>query len=230
MITIFHGDDTSSSRKLFIEQKENAQNSQSFFGEKLEISSLVQIFDGGGLFSDEKQIFIEDLLSKRKPSKEFDEIINYIASIKDGSVYLWENKALTKKQLNYFPKATVKESKLPQVLFTFLDNLLPGNSKHAISLFHQAILRSEPELLFYMIVRHFRLLLAVTDKSLENIDEVLKMSPWQKSKLEKQSRSFTKEHLVKILKKLMNIDYFQKTGQSQLSLTQNIDMFLLSDV
>jgi len=182
------------------------------------------------LFSDEKQIFIEDLLSKRKPSKEFDEIINYIASIKDGSVYLWENKVLTKKQLNYFPKATVKESKLPQVLFTFLDNLLPGNSKHAISLFHQAILRSEPELLFYMIVRHFRLLLAVTDKSLENIDEVLKMSPWQKSKLEKQSRSFTKEHLVKILKKLMNIDYFQKTGQSQLSLTQNIDMFLLSDV
>src|SRR3989344_8336446 len=197
MITIFHGDDTSSSRKLFIEQKENAQNSQSFFGEKLELSSLLQIFDGGGLFSDEKQIFIEDLLSKRKPSKEFDEIIAYIASIKDGSVYLWENKALTKKQLNYFSKATVKESKLPQVLFTFLDNLFPGNNKHAISLFHQALLRSEPELLFYMIVRHFRLLLAVTDTSLENIEELLKMSPWQKSKLD---------------------------------LTQNIDMFLLSDV
>ena len=68
MITIIHGNDTASSRKYYIDQK--TADAFSFEGEKVSLTDLVQILEGGGLFSDSKKIFIDDFLSKRKQGKE----------------------------------------------------------------------------------------------------------------------------------------------------------------
>ena len=60
-----------------------------------------------------------------------------------------------------------------------------------------------------------------------DIEEVKRLAPWQKSKLMNQASMFEMKKLKEIYKKLYKIDKAQKTGATNLSLTQNIDIFLL---
>ena len=81
-----------------------------------------------------------------------------------------------------------------------------------------------------MLQRQFRLLLAVSEEnSKDSIDEITRLAPWQKSKLEKQARLFQVDKLLSIYKKLYQIDLAQKTGNLPFSLTASID-FLLADL
>ncbi len=230
MITIFHGDDTVSSRKQYILERETKTNPVAFDAEKLDITDLIQAVDGSGLFIDSVAIFIENLFSKSKPGKANDVITSYLLKT-NAAIFLWEEKLLTKKQLGIFPKANVKEYKLAQGIFQFLDTLQPQNQKTLLALFHKALQNADAEFIFYMLTRQIRLLLAILDtKASETIDEVVKLAPWQKGKLQKQANSFSKKHLVLLLEKLYEIDKSQKTGATPLTLTQSIDMFLLSDI
>ena len=63
--------------------------------------------------------------------------------------------------------------------------------------------------------------------SKENIDEVKRIAPWQKSKIVRQASLFGEEKLKLIYKKLYKIDKTTKTGKSNLTLVQNIDILLL---
>ena len=76
MLTIIHGDNISASRKYFIEQKEKYPDAPRFEGEKVTLTDLAQIFDGGELFSNSKTVFVEQFFSKRKKSKEGDSLID----------------------------------------------------------------------------------------------------------------------------------------------------------
>lgn len=82
------------------------------------------------------------------------------------------------------------------------------------------------ELIFFMLIRQFRLLLAVSEEGIDSIDEMKRIAPWQKSKLNSQARSFGKESLLDIYNKLYKIDSETKSGKSALTLTQAIDFFL----
>lgn len=231
MIILIHGDDTAASRNYFLEQKQKVENALSFTAEELEISKLVQIFEGGGLFSDAKNIFIEDFLSRKKPGKDFQNITSYL---KDTSskhdIYLWEGKEVTKINLSFFPKCDIKVFKLPKGLFQFIDAIKPGNNKNLVLLFHNVLQTSEPEFVFYMIIRQFRMLLALSDSdSSKQIDEIKNLASWQTGKLKRQAGYFYIEKLKAIYSKLFEIDFLQKTGRSTLSLTAAID-FLLLDI
>ena len=80
-----------------------------------------------------------------------------------------------------------------------------------------------------MIIRQFRLLLAIFEESDKGqVDEIKNMQPWQKARLQKQASFFTETHLKNIYNKIYNIEISQKTGTSILSLPQVIDFLLLS--
>src|SRR3989344_1342525 len=256
MITIIHGDDISSSRKYYIDQK--TADAFSFEGEKVSLTDLVQILEGGGLFSDSKKIFIDDFLSKRKQWKETEDIVlqlNKYCKIND--IFLWEGKEISKKNISLFSDPNVKIFKFPLYLFTFLDAIKPNNTGNLIS-FHEALKKSEAELIFFMLIRQFRLLLALFDershsvrhpefisgfqalpvgeagilKQVQNdkngeIDEIKRLAPWQKSKFKKQSSLFSLDELKSAYKKLFEIDLGQKTGTLNMSLEQAIDILLL---
>lgn len=227
MITIIHGEDNAASRKFFHTFVEKEENAKLFDGTKITITDVVQIIDGSGLFGDTVTLYIEDFLSKRKTSKDVDEIISYLlAHEKETNIFFWESKDLTKKTLSLFPKATVKQFSLPKTLFAFLNALTPGNGSQLIKLFHQTVETSEPELVFFMLLRQFRLLLALSDTNLENIEEAARLAPWQRGNLEKQARSFSDEKLKELYHKLYQIDLGQKTGTLGMTLTQAIDFFL----
>lgn len=228
MITIIQGDDIVNSRKYFIELRQKTLHFISFEAEKLSLTQLMQSVEGGGLFSDEKKIFIENFFSKKKTGKETNEILSYLKTALRIEVFLWEQKEITQKDLNFFPNAVVKTFKLPKTLFLFLDSIKHGYGKSLIGLLHKTLANIEIEIIFYMLFRQFRLLLALKDEtSTDKIDEIKKLAPWQKNKLIKQVKLFRLEDLQKIYQKLYQIDLEQKTGKSVTSLIQSLDFFLI---
>lgn len=227
MITIIHGDDLSASRNYYLSQK--TKDAITFDGDKVTVTDLTQAFQGDSLFTQEKVFFLENFLTKRKASNTTDELIEFLKQEgPNANIFLWESKPLTKKQQITFPKAVVKQFSFPQILFTFLDGIKPDNGHQLIKLFHQTLQQSETELVFFMLIRHIRVLLALTDNSPEIIDEVKRLQPWQKKKLRTQSSFFTVEKLKKMLINLAQVDLQQKTGTLHTSLEQAVDFFLLA--
>lgn len=226
MITIIHGDDTAASRTYLL-QKKGDMPVVTYTAETVSLTSLIQEIEGGGLFETDKVIIIESLFSQ-KSSKTLDEILEYIGKQKNADILLWESKTLTKKALSQIPRAEIKEFALPKVLFQFLDALLPGNGKEAIVLFHDLLKTTPVELIFFMVIRQYRLLLwfAETSESAP-IDEAVRLSPWQKKKILSMSRQYSVKKLIAIYSTLSNIDVLAKTGGLVLPLQKTIDMFLL---
>jgi hypothetical protein len=228
MLTIIHGDDIAASRKYFFEQKKDAKIPV-FDGGKLSLLEVKQYVQSGGLFGKENGLFIENFIIEIKPGKTFDEIVDYLKTAsKETDIYLWERKELTKKQLSEFGNAIAKLFKIPQTTFAFLDSIKPGSGQKNVMLFQNTLKTSEPEAIMFMLIRQFRLLLALSDaNSKEQIDEVKRLATWQIGKLQSQAKSFSQESLINIYKKLYEIDLAQKTGGLTMPLTAAIDFFLL---
>lgn len=235
MLLIIHGDDLASSRKFFLDQKQKYQDALLLEGENVTITDLTQIFEGGGLFEENKTVFIEQFITKRsrgvratsKKPTELSQIIAYLEKNADtNTIVLWEGKELERNALALFKNATARPFKLPQTLFLFLDSIKPGNSKTMITLFHQTLQTTEVEMIFFMLVRQFRILLALTDEKNDTIDELKRIS-WQRKKLEQQAAALGKENLQKMYTKLFEMEVGQKTGTLSSSLVSTIDFFLL---
>lgn len=233
MITIIHGDDLTLSRDHFLNLKRKQNNAISYDGGKVTITDLVQNIEGGGFFGDTKIIFIEDLLTKRKKTdKESREILNFISkNSKEFNFVLWESKEILKRDLFVFKDATVKIFKLPKNIFLFLGNLKPNNAKNVLNLFHQTLESGiKEELILFMLQRQIRILLALRHPSTSSgsqIDEVSRLASWQLEKLERQAKLFHIDDLIKIYKRLYEIEIGQKTGGLSLSFSQSIDFLLL---
>lgn len=231
MITLIHGSDTAASRKYFSDEKQKVQDVVVLDAEKFTYTDLHQIFDGGGLFGETKSVFIEQLITKRKKTSDFQIIIKYLEKkSQEHHIILWEGKELESSNIKLVKNAEVKVFKLPQSLFLFLDSIKPGNGKQLVNLFHQTIENAEVEIVFFMLIRQIRLLLALSDtKTSQNepIDELKRMAPWQKTKLQHQSALFTTTQLLSLYENLYYIEYGQKTGGLPADLTTMIDFLLL---
>ena len=231
MITIIHGTDTATSRKYLMDEKEKFADSTLIDGQKVNLTDLAQIFEGGELFTENKNFFIEQLLTKKK-GPELKQIVDYIKTTDKNNIFLWEDRELTKATLNSFKNPTIKAFKLPQTLFLFLENIKPGNGKILIKLFHETIQTSDPEMVFFMITRQIRSLFALSEARPEGsntIDEIKRLAPWQKSKLQSQADFFEIGELKKLYSKLFEIEIGLKTGGLSASLVPTID-FLLLDI
>jgi hypothetical protein len=249
MLTIIHGSDTTQSRKYFSDEKNKTKDAILLDADQVNLTDLTQIFDGGGLFGETKYLFIEQLFTKRKKSADFKELLSFLEKhASEHTIIIWEGKELDRSSLNVWKKATVKDFKLAQTLFQFLDGLKPQNTTVLINLFHKTIATTEPEMVFFMLVRQIRLLLALsstpsrwdsltpsTGKHMSDlnsdvtnpIEELVRIAPWQKSKLENQAKLFKLTHLLKLYDKLFQIELGQKTGTLPFPLVCAIDFFLL---
>ncbi len=225
MITLIHGDDIATSRNYLQKLRSEASGIVLLDGEKSNIEEIAQNISGTTLFGDAPTIIIENLLVGKKKKDLQDQIIAYLKSNKDVKVIFWEDAVVSKTAYAKLPKVESHEFSLPKSLFSFLDNIYPNNAR-LIPLFHQALEGSEPEMLFFMMTRQIRLLLAVLEPSPDAIDEMKRLT-WQLPKLQKQARLFGKENLLKTHAKLFQIEKGMKTGGLTMSLTGTIDFFLL---
>lgn len=228
MITLIHGDDIVSSRTYFKSlQKTDAQL---FDGEKITNQLLIETLQTTDLFGSEKQILLENFFSKRKASKEMDLIIETIVSHQaNAEIILWESKEIGKKSLGNLSHAVIKSYTLPKSLFSFLDAIKPNNTEELLLLYRKTREQTDPEMVLVMLFRQIRILLALTDENApETIDEVKRMQPWQKKKLQGQVRLFSQEKLLQLHKNLVHLEIGSKTGGLSLPLSQSIDFFLLN--
>lgn len=227
MLTIIHGSDIATSRKFFLGEKEKINGAELLKGSRINLTDLCQLLEGGGLFENSRTIFIDQFLTERKKSAERDAIISYLTEqAKTNAVFLWEAKELDKTTLSQFKQATIKQFKLSSTLFTLMDAIKPKNGTQLVQLFHKSLETNDAEMIFFMLVRQFRILLALSEKGTETISEVSRLAPWQKSKLERQVNLFGKDSLQQLYSKLFQIELGQKTGTLSSSLTSAIDFFL----
>ncbi len=224
MNTIIHGNDIFSSRNYLYEQKDS--DSITFNAENINLPEFEGELSDSKLFGSVKKIFIENLFSP-KAKQNFENIINIIKkNQKDKEIFIWEGSEIPLRTLSSFPKHTVKNFKIPGSIFYFLDSIKPGN-KQSLTMFHDVLKTTEAQVIFFMIIRQFRLMIALFEKSKNNIEDVKRLAPWQRNKLFRQASLFGLDKLKKTYKKLYKIDKSQKTGSSSLTITQQIDMLLL---
>lgn len=228
MMTIIHGDDIAASRTYYktLQKKETIV----LDGEKVTKQIIAENLQSSGFFDEQKTISLENFWTKRKTSKETDEIIQLLKMHeKQTDILFWDNKQITKKLSTIVPTATIKVFPFPQSLFIFLDALQPNNGQKLLTLFHQTLEHTEAEMIFFMINRQIRILLALSDDSpTDTIDEVKRLSPWQKSKLVSLSRQFSVKQLKALHATLFDIDVKSKTGGLAMPLSKTIDFLLLS--
>src|SRR5579872_371117 len=117
MITIIHGEDIAASRNYYYELKHNSTEQIALDGGSVVPSDLQQALSGDDLFGTKKDIFIEQIFSKRKPSKELDALVSLLTTHNSAPITLWESKELTKKQIDSFGNATVRLFKIPSTVF-----------------------------------------------------------------------------------------------------------------
>ena len=225
MQLLIHGDDLVSSRNFYFEEKNKLGDVILLDGDGLTLDTLFQNAENKSLFGNEQAILIENFFTKNKSiATETKKIVEYINSNKDLSIIFWESTELSKASQTLLKNATVKTFSFPQVLFTFLDNVKPNNSEVLIKLFHELRQNMEPELIFFMLIRQFRIMLGID--GLEKIDEVKRMVPWQLGKMKRQARLFSEEKLKDNYQKLFEIDLGSKTGKIPYSIERSIDFFL----
>ena len=228
MVTLISGVDIAKSRQYFIELRQKAENPVNLEGSTLTLNDIVQAMEGQGLFISTQQLFIEELFSKKRQSKELDAIVRYINEHHENNeITIWESKDVTPKQEKAFKNCQIKIFDVPKSIFPLLDSLMPGSAKKTLLLLHQALKNDEIEFIFFMLVRHFRILLALSEDTEITIDEAKRLAPWQKTKMQKQANAFGKGKLKGIYAKLFTLEIGMKTGGLFLSLTQSLDLLLL---
>lgn len=228
MKLLIHGNDVASSRNLYFEEKNKVKNPIFLTGENITLDQVFQAAENKLLFDDTSTLLIENFFSKNKSNTIiFKEIVDYVNKNNNLNIVFWENSEVSKSSLSQLKNADIRLFSFPQNLFLFLDNLKPGNYEYSIKLFHELKKIMESELIFFMIVRQFRLLLTQIESNDKQIDEVKRLAPWQLSKFKKQANYFPKEKLIRTYNKLFEIDLGQKTGKISFSTEKSIDFFLL---
>lgn len=226
MITILHGEEIVKSRKHLEGLKRRDKEVVVLDGGRTNLTEIIQALESQSLFGKTRLVVIENLLTGKKKK---DEILVYLQKLPpEVELILWEGKELEKSRLGLFPQAKVMRFRPEPVLFKFLESLRPGNIKVIITLLRQTLMVEEPEMVFYMLVRQFRLLLAVKEGKVRGIEELNRLNLWQLERLQNQAKYFTMEKLVEIYQKLLKIDFEQKTGQAAFDLAKNLELFLLS--
>jgi DNA polymerase III delta subunit len=225
MILLIHGNDLASSRDFYFAEKNKLTDVVILEGDGLTFDQLFQAAENKSLFDNEQTILVENYFTKNKSiAIETKKIVEYVNSKKDLNLIFWEPTELSKTAQALLKNATVKTFSFPQTLFTFLDNVKPDNAGSLIKLFHQLRQNMEPELIFFMLVRQFRIMLGI--EASDKIDEVKRMAPWQLSKMQRQAKMFGEAKLKNSYQKLFEMDLGLKTGKIPYSIDRSIDFFL----
>lgn len=221
---IIHGDNQVESRQFLISQIEQAKAKDKevvrFEGKEIEIEQLHQALEELSLLGKKKLVVIENLLTK-PPQKS---IIDYLNKNQPKNLIIWEEKEISQSKINQL-KAQARFFKLPPIIFKFLDALLPGNSRHSLSLLKQAVGQSSAENVFYMLARQIRYLIIANQLGKKGLTG---LHPFQQQKIAIQAKKFQLSQLLTLHRKLLYIDWQQKTGQAPMDLSAQLDLLVAS--
>lgn len=217
---IFHGDNQSASRQAFLVRK-NADkakdlNAVEFAGPNLMYSDLVNSLETVSLFGQQNLIVIEDFFTGKHAGREKELIIKYLKENITKNVLIWESKNVS-LQLKSFPAGSIAKFDLPKHLFDYLETF-------SADLLRQTLEDSEPQVVFFLLVKQLQSLIAISDGKATNLPD------WKAAKLKHQAAKFTLPRLLQIHHQLLEIDYRQKNSFSPFDLTQALELWSIEAV
>ena len=225
---LLHGDNIIASRQKLKETIDSFQEKKTgevlkFEASNLNLTELKQALSPLSLIGGDKLVVIENLFAGRK-SKGKDNLIDFLKKDNPENLIVWENKKIDGRLIGAFKEKTLKFD-LPVVIFRFLDSLLPNNSGVSLGLFHQCLDQDPPEIIFYMMIKHFRLLIIAADLGSKGLD---RMDTWRQEKIINQAKKFGLNRLIQIYRQFLEIDWRQKTGRAPFNLISELDLLLAS--
>lgn len=220
---IIHGDNQVDSRQFLLEQIKQAKTKDKeivrFEGKETDLERLQQALESRSLLGQEKLVILENFFPKSpKP------ILDYLIQTNPKNLIIWENNELSQTKLKKF-KAKTNLFKLPPIIFNFLDSFLPGNNRNALMILKKAVAQSSAENVFYMLARQIRYLIIANQLGKKGLSG---LHPFQQQKIASQAKKFELSQLLTLHRKLLYIDWQQKTGQAPMDLAGQLDLLVAS--
>lgn len=228
MLTLIHGEDAVSSRKALKDLLEKNSDCEKVFldGTKITLTDLISAADSLSLFGQKKMVYIENFL-KRPASREKEQILDFLKTQKFAAdIILWEESETGKTILSkYFNQAKVFFYPLPAVLFKFLDAIGEKPVAQVLSVFHNLLSTGEAEFIFSMLVRQWRYLIIASDLKAAGFAG---LPSWQAHKFMRQASYFAVTQLISSYRQLLSLDARIKMGLTSYTLSDLLDIFLVS--
>lgn len=221
---IIHGENLVVSRKKLSEYKLRFKGEVvEFEGTDLNLTQLKQAVESPSLFGQEKLIIVRNLLNT-SVGAERQKVIGYLKQNFLKNLIIWEGKKVDGRTLSGI-KAQILRFDLTPLIFRFLDSLSPANKKISLLLLHQCLERESPEMISYMISRQIKSLIIAVDLGEEGL---LGFPQWKVGKLINQARAIGSEKLFQIYRRLLKIEWEQKTGTAPKDLAFYLDLLIAS--
>lgn len=175
-------------------------------GKSLSIDELHQHLRSSGLFTEEKTLIIFGLLSLPQSANK-KKLIRILKDFPHTPVIFYEQKNVHGATIKSLSLSPVFQFKPDPLIFKFLDHFSPRSSSQAVDYLLRLEKSQQPaDMVFALLAMRIRQLLQATTPN------KLKMAPWQKQRLIKQSGSFSPSQLISLHQQLYQLDLNHKTG------------------
>jgi DNA polymerase III delta subunit len=231
MITILHGEDTYSSAKALDLLLSTRSNITRLDGSSVTYQTILLELESQSLFQTEKTLVIQNPSKiKKKDSKEvFEKLASYNNS-ESTFIYLYSDSPIGVTILRKFPQAKISLYELPKYYFMLLDGLRPKNGPALKKNLDKALEQYTPEQVLYSIVKRIRILLLAKEGALKSLRETKTIQSWQEGKLRQQASAWDYQNLLKLYKKMFEIERNLKSGGLPMNLANSLDIALLLGV
>lgn len=221
---ILHGDNSTLSRRklseLIAEAKKNNWEIVRMNWASSKKQELMTLAQSQNLLSLGTLVVVENFFANNKKANE---LLSGLKLDESVAFIFWEGKTVTPSHIKNLKSFTLLEFKIPTVIFNFLNSLSPQNTKIMLNLLSESLKKDAPDLLLVMIARHVRNLAWVKVEP-----ESFAAPDWMKRNLTGQAGKFTKEQLVDLHHKLLELDRASKTSQLPENLQSSLELLVAS--
>lgn len=165
----------------------------------------------------QKKLYVIENLNKTLKRRTSGALMDSLGSLEGIDVLTWEE-GVGKRELK-IQTALIKEFKLPQNIFQFVDSCYPANLKRFVQLLRDVSDGSNDMFLYIMLARHVRNLVFVALGSPPS-----SLQSWQVGKLKRQASSWEQEKLLDFYDKLIGFDTTLKTGTNPYPLKDSMEL------
>jgi len=154
MITIFHGENTSLSKKK-LQEKISKIDSRWIDGSNLNINTASNLLEVNDLFGNTKTIVISNYFNIK--SRDLSQISTIIKNKStDIDIYMWQSKKLTLNQIKMFPDASVHCFNKSNSVFDCIYSLKPGNTNQFIVHYQNVVEDNMFDLFLYLVKKEVK--------------------------------------------------------------------------
>jgi hypothetical protein len=205
-LILIHGDHQSKSRQELVNQIAKAKlagitDIVSLDGKSVSLTDIIQTLESNSLFGEIKRLTILENLFRRRSKTELNDIIEYLTSLTDVHLILWEDKLLSATQTKPLSQFRKLAFPLPKVIFKLTDSFTPNtNLTNLLKLLQTACDSESAEFVLIMLARQLRLHIQGKNRG-PRYDETT---------------------AIRLHHQLAEIDYKNKTGQLSLDLKSEL--------